>query len=149
MVRSADGTVVCNGHYNEPFVPAIPGLQTFSGKIQHSRWWRSAKRIRGQNVLVIGGRASGSDIARETAIDDEERAGAGEVVDRGIYQSIRSNEAQPTNPEDFWDKRKIWSSRIEVVGEVDKIEGEKVWLRGGRLLEDVDIIIFATGYLYS
>lgn len=140
---------MCNGHYNEPFVPAIPGLQTFSGKIQHSRWWRSAKRIRGQNVLVIGGRASGSDIVRETAIDDEERAAAGEVVGRKIYQSIRANEAQTNSPEDFWDKRKSWSSRIQVVGEVDRIDGEKIWLRGGALLEDVDLIIFATGYLYS
>jgi len=141
--------VVCNGHYNEPFVPAIPGLQGFSGKVQHSRWWRSAKRIRGQNVLVVGGRASGSDIARETAIDDEERDAAGEIVGRRIYQSVRVNEAQPSSPEDFWDKRKPWSSRIEVVGEVDRIEGENIQLRDGRVLDDVDLIIFGTGYLYS
>jgi thioredoxin reductase len=63
-----DAVFVCNGHYNVPSYPFIPGLKEyFQGTIMHSIEYDTPVPFVGQTVLCIGGRASGSDIAREIA----------------------------------------------------------------------------------
>jgi cation diffusion facilitator CzcD-associated flavoprotein CzcO len=65
-----DAVVICNGHYNIPRVPSIPGFDEgyFVGtSILHSIEYDIPAPFRNQTVLCIGGRASGSDIAREIA----------------------------------------------------------------------------------
>jgi Flavin-binding monooxygenase-like/NAD(P)-binding Rossmann-like domain len=65
-----DAVVICNGHYNVPRVPSIPGFDEgyFVGKsILHSIEYDIPAPFRNQTVLCIGGRASGTDIAREIA----------------------------------------------------------------------------------
>jgi Flavin-binding monooxygenase-like len=50
-----DAVCVCNGHYSKPAKAVIPGLmEHFKGRV-----------FQGQRVLCVGGRASGSDLARE------------------------------------------------------------------------------------
>jgi len=64
-----DAVCVCNGHYTTPFVPEIPGLeQFFQGKIYHSIEYDDPSIFKDQIVLCIGGRASGSDLAREISM---------------------------------------------------------------------------------
>jgi hypothetical protein len=61
-----DLVVVCNGHYNVPLYPDIPGLAQWlkSGKATHSAYYRRPHDI-GNTVLVIGGGPSGQDISSE------------------------------------------------------------------------------------
>lgn len=59
--RIYKGLVVCNGHHWHRRFPAYPGV--FSGKIIHSKDFRSADEVARKRVLVIGAGNSGCDIA--------------------------------------------------------------------------------------
>ncbi|WWC72813.1 uncharacterized protein I206_106777 [Kwoniella pini CBS 10737] len=146
--KDRDHIVVTNGHFNVPFIPSVPGLNTWRGKLLHSRWWRDAKSVRGRNIVVIGSHASGTDIARDIALDDE--ASQGSL--RKIYQSAR--EKQKARPNEDQEEQTLypntkWKDHVEIVPVIEKVEGDKIYLKGGRILEDVDTLLFATGYLYS
>jgi thioredoxin reductase len=60
-----DAVCVCNGHYDAPANPIIPGIEKFQGEIIHSITYDDPSIFKGKKVLCIGGRASGSDLARE------------------------------------------------------------------------------------
>jgi hypothetical protein len=61
-----DAVCVCNGHYNLPQIPLVPGLtEFFKGQTMHSIAYDDPQAFTGKTVLCVGGRASGSDIARE------------------------------------------------------------------------------------
>ncbi|XP_033465778.2 uncharacterized protein LOC117246138 [Epinephelus lanceolatus] len=62
-----DSVFVCSGHYSDPHIPHIPGVQNFKGKVLHSHAYRSAEPFAGQSVVVLGARASGLDISIELA----------------------------------------------------------------------------------
>lgn len=136
--------VISNGHYNEPFLPPIPGLDGWKGQLLHSRWWRNPVSQRGKNVVVVGSRASGSDIARELAIDDEDHPANPK---RTIYHSVRGLKPGDT----VWDDDFAWAKRINVVHEILSVgdDGTSLHLEDGTTLSDVDTLVFATGYLYS
>lgn len=50
--------VSCSGYLHEPIIPAIPGLEGFSGKIFHSSRWDHEHDLSGERVAVIGTGAS-------------------------------------------------------------------------------------------
>ncbi|XP_060654892.1 LOW QUALITY PROTEIN: senecionine N-oxygenase [Drosophila nasuta] len=57
-----DFVYVCNGHYTEPDMPKIEGMQLYEGQQMHSHLYRKADKFKDQNVLVIGAGPSGMDI---------------------------------------------------------------------------------------
>jgi cation diffusion facilitator CzcD-associated flavoprotein CzcO len=60
-----DAVFLCNGHYEVPSIPQIPGLhEYYTGHIQHSVDYDAPQSFANQTVLCIGGRASGSDLVR-------------------------------------------------------------------------------------
>lgn len=61
-----DAVCICNGHYAKPSSPTIPGLnENYKGKTMHSVEYDDPAIFAGKTVLCVGGRASGSDLARE------------------------------------------------------------------------------------
>ena len=60
-----DKLVVATGRFDVPNIPSIPGLNSFSGTIMHSKHYDTPETFRGKSVLVVGAGASGSDIAAE------------------------------------------------------------------------------------
>ncbi|XP_066578791.1 uncharacterized protein LOC136768466 isoform X2 [Amia ocellicauda] len=62
-----DAVMVCNGHFYDPYIPPIPGLENFKGKLMHSHDYRSAEPLAGMSVVVLGAGLSGLDIAVELA----------------------------------------------------------------------------------
>jgi hypothetical protein len=61
-----DAVCIANGHYALPSSTELPGWKDyFQGKTMHSIIYDSPKDFQDQTVLCIGGRASGSDLARE------------------------------------------------------------------------------------
>ena len=60
-----DAVVVASGFYREPRWPALPGLDTFTGRVIHSSMYQGPEDFAGQRVVVIGAGSSGSDIAAE------------------------------------------------------------------------------------
>ena len=62
-----DAVAVCNGHFSEPLVPSLPGLDDFPGTALHSHNYRRPEPFAGKRVLVFGSSVSGADLARELA----------------------------------------------------------------------------------
>ncbi|XP_060517259.1 uncharacterized protein LOC132696456 [Cylas formicarius] len=62
-----DGVLVCNGHYFEPSLPSIPGMERVETKSIHSHLYRTPDAYKNKRVLVIGAGPSGIDISRLVA----------------------------------------------------------------------------------
>ncbi|XP_070699405.1 uncharacterized protein [Pempheris klunzingeri] len=62
-----DSVFVCSGHYSDPHIPDIPGVDYFKGKVLHSHSYKYPEPFSGQSVVVLGARASGLDISIELA----------------------------------------------------------------------------------
>jgi len=60
-----NAVVVCNGHFSVPVMPHIPGMELYTGKVVHSHDYRTPEAFQGDTVLILGGGASGTDIAME------------------------------------------------------------------------------------
>uniref|UniRef100_A0ACD5UCP2 Uncharacterized protein n=1 Tax=Avena sativa TaxID=4498 RepID=A0ACD5UCP2_AVESA len=60
-----DAVVVANGHYSQPRVPSIEGMEAWTGRQMHSHSYRTPEPFRGEVVVVVGCGESGKDIARE------------------------------------------------------------------------------------
>ncbi|XP_020224452.1 flavin-containing monooxygenase FMO GS-OX5 isoform X1 [Cajanus cajan] len=59
--------VLCTGHFTEPRLPTIPGIEKWPGYQIHSHNYRVPEPFRGQVVIVIGFAASAFDISRDIA----------------------------------------------------------------------------------
>lgn len=62
-----DSVMICSGHYSAPFIPDIPGKDTFIGKQYHSKHYRQPDPYTDMNVLVVGAGPSGKDLALHLA----------------------------------------------------------------------------------
>ncbi|MFB7470674.1 ArsO family NAD(P)H-dependent flavin-containing monooxygenase [Kitasatospora sp. NPDC056184] len=71
LARTDDGTwhtralISATGSWSRPFVPAVPGRKTFTGRQLHARDYRRAEDFTGQRVVVVGGGNSGAQIAAD------------------------------------------------------------------------------------
>ena len=76
--RLADDTVLqvhcrfllmCSGYYNyeHGYTPAIPGMDSFTGKVVHPQHWPQDLDYRGQQVVVIGSGATAMTLVPEMA----------------------------------------------------------------------------------
>ncbi|XP_042056696.1 flavin-containing monooxygenase FMO GS-OX-like 4 [Salvia splendens] len=62
-----DAVVICNGHYSEPRIADLPGIDEWPGKQIHSHNYRIPDPFRDQVVVLIGSAASADDISRDIA----------------------------------------------------------------------------------
>jgi len=64
-----DRVVIASGRYHKPNIPAVPGLESFSGAggISHTFGYRGPDSYRGMRVLVAGGSISALEIASDLA----------------------------------------------------------------------------------
>ncbi|KAF7650377.1 hypothetical protein LDENG_00126770 [Lucifuga dentata] len=62
-----DSVFICTGHYSDPHIPNIPGIQNFKGLVLHSHDYRTPEPLAAQSVLVLGAGPSGLDISIELA----------------------------------------------------------------------------------
>ncbi|KAG8461411.1 hypothetical protein KFE25_010598 [Diacronema lutheri] len=65
-----DAVVVANGHYEQAAIPPLGGVRAFvraGGTAMHARRYKRPEQFAGKRVVIVGARASGTDIAREVA----------------------------------------------------------------------------------
>ncbi|MBA8962786.1 flavin-containing monooxygenase [Rhodococcus opacus] len=55
---TANAVIAAAGPWNEPLVPTIPGLDTFTGEVFHSSRWNHTYDLTGKRVAVVGTGAS-------------------------------------------------------------------------------------------
>ncbi|KAK8066309.1 FAD/NAD(P)-binding domain-containing protein [Apiospora hydei] len=135
-----DAVVVASGHYNEPHVPAVPGLREFvaahPGVVRHSKQYRTPEPHRGHKVLVVGNSASGLDIAGQIH----------PVCAPPLYLSVQT----PT-PDEVRQQAAQGGFQFEEVSTIEEflVAERGVRLRDGTVIADLDTVMFCTGYLFS
>ncbi|MFF6777638.1 ArsO family NAD(P)H-dependent flavin-containing monooxygenase [Streptomyces sp. NPDC012637] len=67
----ARAVISATGTWSRPFIPAVPGRETFRGRQLHTVEYRSPADVAGQHVVVVGGGNSGAQIAADLAYDTE------------------------------------------------------------------------------
>ncbi|XVF54368.1 hypothetical protein PTKIN_Ptkin05aG0175900 [Pterospermum kingtungense] len=60
-----DAVVVANGHYSQPRLPSIKGMDAWKGKQMHSHIYRVPEPFRNEVVVIVGRAQSAQDIAME------------------------------------------------------------------------------------
>lgn len=136
-VESFDAVVVAVGNYEVPFIPSRPGMvewnERYAGNISHVKAYKSPQQYKDVQgaILVVGNSASAGDICYQLA----------EGLGRTIYKSRRSENLQPASPSD----------KIEDKPDIDHFDAanKRVYFVDSTFLENVDKVIFATGYLKS
>ncbi|WP_069737854.1 ArsO family NAD(P)H-dependent flavin-containing monooxygenase [Streptomyces sp. EN27] len=64
---SARAVVSATGTWWRPFLPAVPGRETFTGRQLHTVQYRNPAQFSGRRVIVVGGGNSGAQIAADLA----------------------------------------------------------------------------------
>ena len=135
--ESYDAVAICNGHYNVPHVPVIPGLgewaAAYPGAITHSKSYRNAKPFASRKVLVVGTSASGTDIA----------AGISSVARHPVLVSRRRGTLQTATT------KKLEVPTIASFLPPTITSHRAVRFADGRVEKDIDAVVFCTGYLYA
>ncbi|GMM33214.1 hypothetical protein DASC09_005390 [Saccharomycopsis crataegensis] len=137
-----DAVLVASGHYSVPFVPFVPGLGEYElaypDSIIHNKAWRSPEPYRGKNVLFVGGSLSSIDILQYVA-----------PVANKTYISRRNYGTPEKTPAVFpWLDRAAETKGIINKPGISKFdtENKKIEFADGSIVDDIDKVIFSTGY---
>ena len=116
------------GHYDIPLIPSIPGIKTFSGRISHAKYFRHPSLYKDKNILLVGNGPSGADLANQLL-----------HYAHSVQRSVRSepNALAVTNP------------KVRDVPSIKSFTQDLVELVDGTVFNNIDVVIFCTGYLYS
>lgn len=136
-----DAVLVATGHYTVPYIPAIPGLAEFAelypGAVKHSKAFRDRESYRGKNVVVVGASISGADIAFSLA---GIAAAPLTAVIRGNYHVFFKDYA-------FQHPNIV---RRPSIIRIETDNGKRtVVFEDETTLQDVDSILFGTGYSWT
>lgn len=132
-----DAVVLAIGNYDIPYIPNRDGMkewaEKYPGSITHVKAFRNPDQFKDLpgKIVVVGNSASGGDLAYQLAT----------YLDRPIYKSKRSENLLPAGESDL----------ITDVGDIRRFDAatKSLILNDGSVLQDVDAVIFATGYLKS
>jgi hypothetical protein len=125
-----DAVLVCNGHYAQTSVPDLPGLDSFGGETMHSVAYDDPSVFQDKVVLCIGGRASGSDLAREIS-----------EYAQHIYVS---DTTCPPGDDPATQNKVTWVPKTLGI-----LDGDQIQFQDCSVTPKVDTIIFCSGYDYS
>ncbi|XP_069107793.1 senecionine N-oxygenase-like isoform X2 [Argopecten irradians] len=121
-----DAVIVCTGHQHTPYVPDIDGVEIFQGDVIHSKNYRVPEKFTNKKVVILGASYSGIDIAIGIA-----------PCAKQIFLSHNKDKLNSVLPANIIEKPGIKRMSMDSVVFLDDTE------------EEVDDLIFCTGYVYS
>lgn len=128
-----DALIVANGHFRTPFFPLVEGLDEWRRErpdsVTHAKFYDHAEPFRGKRVLVVGNSASGIDISTQLS-----------TVASQVYVSSRKKDEllQLNNPV------------VVDIGVVKSYNPDRsITLEDDSTVQDIDVVMFCTGYLYD
>ncbi len=129
-----DAVVVCNGHFNKPYIPEMSGLSDYRGHLIHSLYYREPHYFHDQNVIIAGAGSSAEDICK--ALSPEARR---------VYQCRRpdDNAISPVRKGRYGSHNNITQH-----SPIECCDTRTIRLTDGEILKDIDSIILCTGYQY-
>lgn len=116
--------VVASGQYTIPNIPEVPGIDSFKGRVLHSKDVRHMDEYKGQRILMVGSYLSADDLAVMAV-----KFGAQSVIVSYKYR-----------PHGF-----KWPKGIEERPLLVKVNKHSCFFKDGSTAE-VDVIMFCTGY---
>ncbi|WFD23678.1 monooxygenase [Malassezia equina] len=148
-----DCIVAAQGRCNAPYIPVIPGLHHFHGRQMHSAWYRYPDDLKARRVLIVGNNSSGADIARELcggSVRSWSSKSESWAPER-VYQSYANVDQPPPLDYDPRDPASpAWCRQIDVVGPIHHIDQNgTIVLQNGEHLPHIDLIVWATGFMYQ
>ncbi|KAF7110652.1 hypothetical protein CFC21_110733 [Triticum aestivum] len=129
-----DAVVVATGHYSQPKLPSIDGMEQWRRTQLHSHSYRTPGPFCGETVVVVGCGESGTDIAVElTGVAREVHLAARsmEVVSPGLSKAIARHD----------------NLHLHLGVERLREDGAVVFADGSSAVADT--VIYCTGYSYS
>ena len=98
-----DAVVVGSGVFRDPVLPVVPGTETFTGTIMHSRAYTVPDRFAGQTILVVGSASSATDVAVEVS-----------GVAQHVFMSVRGLQTGVSNQnrQSLAGKLRTWLDRL-------------------------------------
>jgi cation diffusion facilitator CzcD-associated flavoprotein CzcO len=138
ITQTYDAVVVASGHFTVPFLPDIPGIenwdQSYPKTISHSKFYDSPEPFAGKKVVVVGNSASGLDIGAQI----------NEVSAGPIIMSQRSESyLAACAPSD----KIICPEIVEFLSPTK--HSRALRFADGQIEENIDAVVFCTGYFYS
>ncbi|XP_051193267.1 flavin-containing monooxygenase FMO GS-OX-like 8 [Lolium perenne] len=133
-----DAVVVATGHYSQPVLPRIQGMEEWGRRQLHSHSYRTPEPFQGETVVVVGCGDSGKDIALDLC-----------QVAREVHLTANSSSAEEaTTPAmsrmlaSHGDVLRLHprTRRLHADGRVEFADGSSVL---------ADTVIYCTGYGYS
>ncbi|KAH8591473.1 hypothetical protein B0O99DRAFT_632149 [Bisporella sp. PMI_857] len=132
-----DAVVIASGHYSMPYIPSVPGIKAFHtafpSAITHSKTYRSSKAFKDKKVIVVGSGASGLDIGTQISKESQ----------KPLLNSVRTPSPIKIGQEN---KEEVPLS-IKVAEFLPEVQG--VRFSDGRIENNIDDIIYCTGYFYT
>ena len=125
---SFDRIIVATGHYHVPNMINIDGVNQFLGRVLHSHEFRGADEFVGLNLLVIGSSFSSDDIALQCY-----KFGARSVTVSSRQEPVAYK----------------WPPEIKSAPMLVRMEGQTAHFKDGSIVDNIDAIIFCTGYRHS
>ncbi|KAH8162708.1 hypothetical protein CIB48_g5531 [Xylaria polymorpha] len=133
-----DYLVVATGHFYLPYVPAIPGIvefdEKFPGRILHCKYYPELSHFEGKRVVVVGGSISAFDTLHDIR-----------TVTKGpVISSLRE-------PNASFGWVPFTHPHIDVRSEISSFDPEtgRINFADGSSADDVDLVVFGTGYEFS
>ncbi|TVY30489.1 Thiol-specific monooxygenase [Lachnellula hyalina] len=141
--ESFDAVLVANGHYHVPMIPHTPGLAKFAtdfpGSVLHTKAWRNPETYRGKRVVVVGASISGADISWTLA----------DYTESPLYSVVRGRYHPYFFDFAFQHPDIVRRPSISRVESNPGTNERTIFFEDGTKLEDVDYIIFGTGYTWT
>lgn len=137
-----DAVIVAGGHYSVPYIPNVEGLVEFErtrpGSVKHSKMFRGRNAYRGKRVVIVGASVSAADIAYDIV-------GAAKEP---IYAVVLGHKANGYFGDVAFHHPGI-AMKPSMSHITTKNGHRTVHFIDGTLVQDVDEIIFGTGYSWT
>nr|CAB3456305.1 unnamed protein product [Digitaria exilis] len=134
-----DAVVVANGHYSQPRLPSINGMEQWKRRQLHSHSYRVPDPFRGEVVVLVGCGDSGLDIALDLC-----------GVAREVHLTSNSSMASATSTSPAMSKMLAnHAGHLHLHPRIDRLghDGHVAFVDGSGVVADT--VIFCTGYDYS
>ncbi|PVH63588.1 hypothetical protein PAHAL_2G062800 [Panicum hallii] len=132
-----DAVVVANGHYSQPRLPSIEGMEVWPRRQLHSHSYRVPDPFSGEAVVVVGCGESGLDIATELC-----------GVAKEVHLVAKSVE-DATTPSPMMSKLLANHAGIRLHPPVDRLREDGTVAFADGSVAVADTVIYCTGYTYS
>jgi cation diffusion facilitator CzcD-associated flavoprotein CzcO len=133
--RNYDKVILAHGHFDTPFIPKAEGLLDWFHKdptaVSHAKYYNDCTKFKNKKVLIIGNSASGIDISTQliTVADKIVMSCVGEPMFKGVIEDQ--------------------TEQIDRVVKYDFDNNRSVTTASGKVISNIDTILFCTGYLYE